>query len=133
MDWVKYTEQKDTYYTTEIFNGFTYKVFIYVENNWFKSIKYWVGATSGKKRKDLEIFEDKSNKSLGSIKGLLWIKKAMYDFPKFYAEKFDLEEENRYICIQWSDSRRREIYGRLIKEGFQFMQISGEKILMKKL
>jgi hypothetical protein len=57
----------------------------------------------------------------------------MYDFPKFYADRRNIKELNTYICIGWADSRRRNIYQRLEKEGFRFSMEDGKKILIKKL
>lgn len=132
MKWSRYEQQRDTYYIIKEFNGYKYRVVVYVEKT-DKSIKYWFGASSGKKRKEFDIFEDKNNKSLGGIKALFWIKECIFDFPIFYGEIRDLSNLNQYLCIQWVDNRRRDIYSRLQKEGFQFMQISREKILIKKL
>lgn len=130
MEWVKNKDYIDTYQTSEIFNGFTYNVVISLE--WtYKALKYWVAVSSGKKRRDFDIFENIGNKSLGGIRALFWVREAMYDFPKFYSERVFSRKE--YICICWSDSRRRDIYKRLEKEGFQFMRDNGRKILMKKL
>jgi hypothetical protein len=40
--------------------------------------------------------------------------------------------KKQYICVAWADSRRRDIYQRLVKEGFIFTMDDGEKILMKR-
>ena len=130
MEWIKDKDYTNTYYTTKKFNGYQYNVFIVVEDN-TKSVKYWVSVSSGKKRAEFEIFEDKENKSLGGIRALFWIKEAMYNFPEFYSKRVD--GRNQYICIGWADSRRRDIYARLQKEGFTFTMEWGKKVLMKKL
>ena len=129
MDWLKYSE--NTWYTTKKFNDYQYNVFIVVEDNYNKSVKYWVSVSSGKKRAEFEIFEDKENKSLGGIRALFWIKEAMYNFPEFYSKR--VGGRNQYICIGWADSRRRDIYARLQKEGFTFTMEWNKKVLMKKL
>lgn len=129
MEWTKVEGYWNVYKTSKIFNGYHYSVFITV-SNYIKTQKYWVAASSGKKRRELEIFEDKESKSLGGIKALLWIKEAMLDFPFFYKNPYNKRE---YICIEWSDSRRRDVYERLNKEGFNFAMTKGGKILMKKL
>jgi len=128
MDWKRHPEDRWTYYQEETFNGYVYRVSISVYE-WKKSTKFWVAASSGKKRKEKDIFEEKENKSLGGMKALLWIKNKMFEFPKWY----NSTDENQYILVHWADSRRRDIYQRLIKEGFQFMVDDGRKILMKKL
>jgi len=132
MEWIKDPKYTNTYYTTKKFNDYQYNVIIITEQT-NKSIKYWIHVSSGKKRKEFEIFEDKENKSLGGIRALFWIKEAMYDFPKFYADRRNIKELNTYICIGWADSRRRNIYQRLEKEGFKFSMEDGKKILIKKL
>lgn len=126
MNWVRVN--KDFYYIEKEFNGSVYRIEIYIWE-YPKSIKFWVGASSGRKRKDREIFIDKENKSTGGIKALIWIKDKIFEFPKFFGSKI----KNQYICIRWSDNRRRDIYKRLEKEGFQFTIDEGKKILRKKL
>jgi hypothetical protein len=132
MEWTKDKNYTNVWVTTKKFNGYQYNVIIIPEQT-NKSIKYWIHVSSGKKRKEFEIFEDKENKSLGGIRALFWIKEAMYDFPKFYADRRNIKELNTYICIGWADSRRRNIYQRLEKEGFRFSMEDGKKILSKKL
>lgn len=132
MDWTKDSKYTNVWITTEKFNGYQYNVIVIPEQT-DKSIKYWISVSSGKKRKEFEIFEDKENKSLGGIRALFWIKNAIYDFPKFYAKRIGISKLKQYLMIGWADSRRRNIYQRLQKEGFQFMIDDGNKILMKKL
>ena len=55
----------------------------------------------------------------------------MYDFPKYFSNR--VRNRTEYLMIGWADSRRRNIYQRLEKEGFLFMVDNGNKILMKKL
>lgn len=38
-----------------------------------------------------------------------------------------------YICIDWADNRRRNIYQRLQKEGFTFRNINNHKSLVKQI
>ena len=130
MEWTKHKEYVDCYYASREFNGYTYNTVISVEVS-DKSVKYYVAVSSGKKRREFDIFEEKASKSFGGIRALFWIKEAVHDFPEFYSRR--VENRNQYICIGWADSRRRDIYKRLEKEGFQFMIEGGRKILMKKL
>lgn len=131
MKWVKCKEWTNVYTTSKKFNGYQYNVFITIEDKTkSKSIKYWIAASSGKKRREFDIFENKDSKSLGGIRALFWIKEAILDFPSFYGNPYNKTE---YICIAWADSRRRDIYERLKTEGFNFAMESGSKILMKKL
>lgn len=131
MEWIRDKRWVNRiYYTSKKFNGFQYNVIITVEEG-SKTLKYWVAVSSGKKRKDFEVFEDKGSKSLGGIKALFWCREAIYDFPKFYSNYVDGRKE--FICIGWADARRRDVYSRLEKEGFIFMNERGNKILMKNL
>ena len=132
MEWIKDPQYTNTYYTTKKFNGYQYNVLIITEET-DRSFKYWIHISSGKKRKEFEIFENKENKSLGGIRALFWIKDAMFDFYTYISGKRNLKSKNVYICVGWADNRRRNIYQRLEKEGFQFMVEDGRKILMKKL
>jgi hypothetical protein len=70
---------------------------------------------------------------LGGLRALLYIKEAMYDFPTYYKNRVNTSNFKEYLMIGWSDSRRRDIYKRLEKEGFQFGTYEGKKVLMKKL
>lgn len=126
MNWVRV--DRDFYYSEKEFNGSVYRVEIYIWE-YPKSIKFWVGASSGKKRKDREVFMAKDNKSTGGMKALLWIKEKLLEFPQYFGSPI----KNQYICIHWADNRRRDIYQRLQKEGFQFVNEEGKKILRKKL
>ena len=130
MDWTKDSKYTNVWTTHKDFNSYQYNVIIIPEVN-RKTVRYWIHISSGKKRKDFEIFEDKENKSLGGIRALYWIREAMYDFPKYFSNR--VGERTQYICIGWADSRRRDIYQRLEKEGFQFMNLESRKILIKKL
>jgi hypothetical protein len=132
MNWIKDPKYIKTYYTTEKFNGYQYNVLVIVEET-DKSIKYWIHASSGKKRKEFEIFEDKENKSLGGIRALFFIKEAMFDFPRYFKERRYVGNKTCYLCVGWAENRRRKIYQRIDKEGFQYMIEDGRKILMKKL
>jgi len=132
MEWIKDPKYTNTYYTTKKFNDYQYNVIIITEET-DKSLKYWVHVSSGKKRKEFEIFEDKENKSLGGIRALFWVKEAMFDFNDYITERRNLKNKNVYCCVGWADSRRRNIYQRLEKEGFRFSMEDGKKILIKKL
>jgi hypothetical protein len=131
MEWVKDEKYKNVYITSKMFDTYQYNVLITLEDaTMSKSIKYWVSASSGKKRREFDIFEEKEAKSLGGIKALFWIKEAILNFPSYYTNPYNKIE---YICIAWADNRRRDIYERLKKEGFVFAMESGVKILRKKL
>ena len=130
MEWIRdRAYDYKVFKCSEIFEEYVYTIMIYVEEIASKSVKFHIGVSSGKKRKHREVFEEKAYKSKGGLKALMWLKDKMLEFPVYY----DSSVKNQYICIGWSDSRRRDIYKRLKKYGFMFSFDSGEKILMKKL
>ena len=86
--------------------------------------------SSGKKRRDLRVFEPKETKSTGGVKALFWAKKVILEFPEYYGNPYN---QKQFICVHWADSRRRNIYSRLIAEGFEFGTRENKKILIKKV
>lgn len=134
MDWniIKEEGFEDYYRKETIFNDITYRLEIYAWEN-SKSIYLFVGLSSGKKRKLLKVFQEKSNKSIGNgVSPLLWARDNIFSFPKYYCGFKHTNNKPIYIAISWSDSKRRNIYSRLIKYGFQFMKINNKKCLVKK-
>ena len=133
MNWIASIEDYELYYTKSIeINGTTYKIRIWVEQ--LKTNKFWIGVSSGKKRKELDIFEDKPNKSTGGMKALIWIKNEVLGFPEYFKTlRHTYKGKRQYICIVWADSRRRNIYQRLEKDGFKFQIIDKEKVLIKEV
>ena len=131
-DWEISNTYQDTFYKHRYFGKYKYQIIIFADY-YGRSIHFHVGVASGKKRKDLDLFETKDNKSLGGIKALLWIKQEILGFPEYYKEKYNTSNSKLYLCIEWSDSRRREIYSRLEKEGFLFQIIQGQKTLIKEV
>jgi hypothetical protein len=131
MEWVRCNDcgEDETYTKQEVFNGFTYYLEAWIDKT-FKTEIFWFAMSSGKKRKELKIFEEKENKSSGGIKPLLWAKKEILNFPEFIKNPLN---KKQYLAISWSDSRRRDIYKRLEREGFQFQIIDKQKVLIKKL
>lgn len=129
-EWKRDKQYESKIYTiSKIFGGTIYHVEVWVEDL-KKSTRFWFGASSGIKRKELSIFEHKERKSSGGIKALLWIRNMIYNFYEWYEPD---EGKSSYACIRWSDNRRRKIYERLLREGFQYMIIDKEKILIKRL
>lgn len=132
MMWSADKEYSNYWNTSKEFDGITYFVEVWVEVS-NKSRKYWFGASSGRKRRDLEVFEQKNTKSLVGLKPLMWIKSCIYNFPKFYLAEFEIDGYNQYICIAWSDSRRKKIYSRLLREGFRFGKVGNINCLIKRV
>lgn len=132
MNWERDAVYKNEYICTKYFNGYKYIVIITVENK-SKSTLFWVATSSGKKRSQIEEFENKKDKSFGGMKALLWVKEAMLSFPNYFKNIYEVDDIKTYICISWTDSRRRDIYERLSRDGFNFMQVDGKKTLVKKV
>ena len=130
MEWNKLDGYTNVFYKLNKFNGCMYKISITIEETG-KSIRMWVDVSSGKKRRHLDIFEEKDDKSYGGIKALMWLKQTMLGFPEWFKSNYNTEDVKLYICIAWSDSRRRDIYSRLEKEGFFFKKIDRCKVLVK--
>lgn len=87
MDWIKDTRYTNLYYVSKQFNGFTYNAVMTLEET-DKSVKCYFSASSGKKRKEFEIFEDKDSKSFGGIKALFWLRDCLLDFPTFLRQNY---------------------------------------------
>ena len=132
MTWIKDEEYENLFYKTKEFNGFKYYLGITVDNT-YKSTKFFVQLSSGKKRKELEIFEEKENKSGGGFQALLWAKEEMLNFCYFFKEKYYMKEK-AYLCVSWADNRRKKIYARtLLREGFYYGVIEGSEHLIKRI
>lgn len=117
----------EEYQISKTVNGDKYNVIITVYRT-LKVDKFWVAVSSGKKRKQELLFEDKEYKAKGGLKALFWVKQVILEFPKFYGNAYN---KRQYIIIHWSDNRRRDIYKRLEKDGFRFTMEDGYKVLMK--
>ncbi len=130
--WEKFYDKEnniDYYQIYTIINNCKYYLTIW-DYEYSKNIKLFVGASSGKKRKHKNTFEEKDEKSLGGIKSLLWIKSEMIKFAIEYANKW-YNKKDIYLCVGWADSRRKKIYSRLINDGFKLSKIDGDECLIK--
>ncbi|MES2864064.1 MAG: hypothetical protein V4666_08095 [Bacteroidota bacterium] len=132
MEWERDKKFTNVWHVIQEFNGFKYEVVAVIEQT-DKVDKFWFSAGSGKKRKELSVWEEKDKKSLGGIHALIWIKNMILSFPEYYTNSpYGRSKKRRYLCIGWSDSKRRNIYERLLKYGFVFQMEQGSKILIKK-
>jgi hypothetical protein len=124
----------DTYYKTKVFNGTDYRLEVHSEHC-DKSVKFWINVGSGNKRKHSVKFEENTSKRNGGIEALVWIKDQMFKFPSYYRNRYHVRKDQRlYICVGWSDNRRRDIYCRFLKkDGFRLSVIDKRKVLLKKL
>ena len=132
LKWTKDLDFEDTYYKIKKYGNTFYKIEIFL-CTYSKSAKVWASVSSGKKRKHLESFEENNYSRDGGIKALVWCKEEILSIFKFIEHIYNIEGLNKYICIGWSDSKRRNVYSRLEKEGFYFMVEDRLKILMKKI
>lgn len=119
----------DLYYKRRCFNGVTYNLEMYVEEN-RKSFAICVGLSSGKKRDDLLVFHAKDNKNPSGISPLLWVKNEMLSFAEEF-KKTKSEGKKCILYVGWADNRRRRIYERLKNYGFYFGTKDGSKCLIK--
>lgn len=134
-EWIRENpeEYENAYSIYRKFGSTYYKLSVIVYD-YNKSIRYWIALSSGKKRRDFDIYEDKELKSDGGIKALMWVKEMIFSFPEYFKQNKIKSNKSEYICIKWADSRRRDIYSHLLKRyGFYFMQDGGEKLLIKKI
>lgn len=124
----------DNYWKVKRFNGTDYKIEVLVEEK-NKSVIFWVGASSGKKRKQIKSYKHEGVDRLGGIKALLWVKDEILKFPDYFAShprNILYEGDKVYICIHWTDRRRRDIYYRsLSREGFEYTMFDNKKVLAK--
>lgn len=128
--WERYA--KNTYHSIKKFNNTIYRIEIWVDCTQ-KTNKFYVALSSGKKRKYLKNFREDGHHRDGGIRALLWVKQQMFAFPEWFYEKYIVDDIPSYLIIGWADSRRRDIYKRLQKEGFYFMVDEKEKVLMKRV
>ena len=97
----------DGYETKFDWNGITYYVMFSVFNN----DTYNVVLSSGKKRRELKIFEEKKSKSFNGIEVLIKILNIVnIEFPKFYNSDLTL-------VVFWANNKRRRVYKRLENYG----------------
>ena len=128
MDWqIDKRWQEKTYYTEQVFNNCTYHLEIFIIER-YKSNVYWVRLSSGKKRKEIDVFDIKDKKSVGGVKALFWAREALYNF--IHTHKF--KSKKNLICIAWADNRRRNIYEKYLPD-FKYESIEGIKVLVKRV
>ena len=124
MEWSQKIEDGyKVYQTEEVFNGDTYRLEVTVDTE-SKTTKFWISLSSGRKRRDLEILEEKGKKSRGGLKALFWAREAIKDFEKGL--------NSGTLVIGWSDTRRKKIYQKYLKD-FQIMKFNEGFVLVKKI
>ena len=112
----------DGYETKFEWNGITYYVMFSVFNN----DTYSVMLSSGKKRKELKIFEEKKNISFNGYEVLIKVFNIVNtEFPKFY-------NSNLTLVVFWADTKRRRVYKRLENYGWRLSRVEGNLCYLKK-
>ena len=112
----------DGYETKFDWDGITYYVMFSVFNN----DTYNVVLSSGKKRRELKIFEEKKSKSFNGIEVLIKILNIVnIEFPKFYNSDLTL-------VVFWADTKRRRVYKRLENYGWRLSRVEGNLCYLKK-
>ena len=112
----------DGYETKFEWNGITYYVMFSVFNN----DTYSVMLSSGKKRKELKIFEEKKNISFNGYEVLIKVFNIVNtEFPKFY-------NSNLTLAVFWADTKRRRVYKRLENYGWRLSRVEGNLCYLKK-
>ena len=112
----------DGYETKFDWNGITYYVMFSVFNN----DTYSVMLSSGKKRKELKIFEEKKNISFNGYEVLTKVFNIVnIEFPKFY-------NSNLTLVVFWADTKRRRVYKRLENYGWRLSRVDGNLCYLKK-
>ena len=112
----------DGYETKFEWNGITYYIMFSIFNN----DTYSVMLSSGKKRRELKIFEGKKSKSFNGIEVLIKIINIVnIEFPKFYNSDLTL-------VVFWADTKRRRVYKRLENYGWRLSRVDGNLCYLKK-
>ena len=112
----------DGYETKFDWNGITYYVMFSVFNN----DTYSVMLSSGKKRRELKIFEEKKNISFNGYEVLIKVFNIVNtEFPKFY-------NSNLTLVVFWADTKRRRVYKRLENYGWRLSRVEGNLCYLKK-
>ena len=92
----------------------------------FNNDTYSVMLSSGKKRKELKIFEEKKNISFNGIEVLIKVLNIVdKEFPKFYGSDLTL-------VVFWADTKRRRVYKRLENYGWRLSRVEGSLCYLKK-
>ena len=130
--YVEATDESLDYHFTEFYvNDVKYRMEFLIDLT-LNSTKIYASISSGKKRKLLNVFEEKKEKSNNGLKPLIIAKNIMYEFGCYYKKEW-INYGDVFLCIQWSDNRRKNIYARLLKEGFKFTKVDKIPTLIKNI
>jgi hypothetical protein len=126
-----------------------YRIYTYINNskyemsfysywfNNFKTVRFYISIGSGKKRKETQMGAiEKTNKSDGGLKTLVWCKEMIKKFIEEYESLsvWHKDLESMYLIVQWENNRLREIYKNKLKDlGFYTTVDMGQKCLKLKV
>lgn len=136
MEFTKNIEEEyiNSYSTTFKINNSFYKISFFPRYK-NKSVRYYIGVTSGIKRKELLLESiEKYNKSTGGIKALIEIKKCIIYFIENVndIDSYFKEYTKAYIIVNWENNRLRNIYISKLKSlNFYISNDLGNKCLTK--
>lgn len=119
MNWIKDPRYKNVYYKKKQFGSVTYYAEVIKEDD-----KAFFAISSGKKRRFLNVFEEKEEKNFEGLAPLLWAKSQIYTIKDIFSSNFT-------VIIGWSDTRRQKIYTRFLPD-FKITFFEKQKVLMKK-
>lgn len=109
-------KEQEIVFATTIINNIKYRIQFHDHY-----VCWYVSLSSGKKRRELDIYEDKLNKSRNSWQVVKWVLSAIDQFP--YKGR---------IIIHWADKRRKVIYGRfLLRIGFKLTKFDRQDCYLK--
>jgi len=74
--------------------------------------------------KTSENFEPDNLIRNNGITPLLWVRDEILALPDEFAD-------HKYICLQWANAQRRDVYKRLLNYGFRISRVYGELVLIK--
>lgn len=123
----KYIDNGEFEYKFEINNTKYLVEFSVYENH--KTSNIYVGFSGDKKRKKRDSFSSLGNKN--GLKPLIKAKEIILNFVEWYNETYIIPK-TAYLCIGWSDNRRKKIYSRLLRDGFKLSKIGNEMLYVKK-
>jgi hypothetical protein len=123
------------YNTKKLSNGQTATI-LFFKDNLKRDIEYSVAFVIANKKKHIKqwLLEEKdvlSDKETGNcgLEGLIWAKKQLFEFEEFIKERYN---EKTFICIYWTDNRRRNVYEKVLKKiGYEMNYRHSRKCLSK--